>query len=56
MKKEINNYSRLNRLEKEFNLCQNDQDLVQIGCSFGLEDNNIYNLRVSMIGPGNTPI
>lgn len=55
MKKEINNYSRLNRLEKEFNLCQNDQDLVQIGCSFGLEDNNIYNWRVTMIGPGNTP-
>ena len=43
------------RLNKEFQLCQDDQDLITIGCNFGLENNNIFNWRVSMLGPKNTP-
>ena len=45
----------LTRLNKEFQLCQEDQDLITIGCNFGLENNNIYKWRVSMLGPKNTP-
>ena len=45
----------LNRLTKEFQLCQNDSELIQIGCSFGLIDNNYYNWKVTMVGPKDTP-
>jgi len=45
----------LSRLKREFSLCQKDNDLLQIGCSFGLEDNNLYNWKATMIGPFNTP-
>ena len=45
----------LARLNKEYQLCSNDNDLIQIGCNFGLENGNIYNWRVSMTGPKNTP-
>ena len=45
----------LNRLIKEFQLCQNDSELIQIGCSFGLVDNNYYNWKVTMVGPKGTP-
>ena len=42
-----NNHSRqqktLIRLKKEFLLCQQDDDLAQIGCTFGLyEGNNLF--------------
>ena len=45
----------LQRLKKEFQLCSNTKDLVTLGCSFGLEDNNYFIWRVSMMGPQNTP-
>ena len=34
---------RMARIQKEFSLCNSDNDLIQIGCSFGLPDNN-YNV------------
>ena len=43
------------RLNREFQLCQDDQDLTTIGCNFGLEDGNLYKWRVSMLGPKDTP-
>ena len=47
---------RMSRIQREFNLCQNDSDLTQIGCSFGLEQENNFNVwKVSMLGPQNTP-
>ena len=45
----------LTRLKKEFELCYTDNDLIQIGCNFALFDNNIYNWKVTMVGPFNTP-
>ena len=46
---------KLTRLRKEFQLCAQDDDLMQIGCSFGLYENNISTWRVTMIGPKKTP-
>ena len=47
---------RMARIQKEFFLCQKDSDLIQIGCSFGLEIENNFNVwKVSMLGPQNTP-
>ena len=60
----VNNFNNMNnfnnpmvlaRLSKEFQLCSQDNDLIQIGCNFGLENNNLYTWRVTMIGPVNTP-
>ena len=45
----------LTRLTKEFKLCNQDNDLIQIGCNFGLENNNISTWRVTMVGPRTTP-
>ena len=45
----------LHRLNKEYQLCTHDNDLIQIGCNFGLENNNIYKWRATMTGPKNTP-
>ena len=45
----------LARLYKEFNYCKDDEELNHIGCSFGLENNNIYNWKVTMTGPEKTP-
>ena len=46
----------ITRIKKEFELCSQDSDLIQIGCSFGLVDQNNYNVwKVWMIGPQNTP-
>ncbi len=45
----------LTRLTKEFQLCTQDNDLIQIGCNFGLENNNMFIWRVTMSGPVNTP-
>ena len=50
-----NNPQVLTRLSKEFQLCLQDNDLIQIGCNFGLENNNMYTWRVTMVGPVNTP-
>ena len=49
------NQQTLTRLTKEFQLCTQDNDLIQIGCNFGLDNNNIYTWRVTMVGPVNTP-
>ena len=46
---------KLTRLRKEFQLCDQDDDLMQIGCSFGLYENNISTWRVTMMGPKKTP-
>ena len=47
---------RMSRIQKEYNLCSNDADLIQIGCSFGTDGENNYNVwKVSMLGPQNTP-
>jgi len=45
----------LSRLNKEFQLCVNDNELIQIGCNFGLEHGDIFHWRVTMVGPRNTP-
>jgi len=45
----------MSRLKQEYDLCVQDNDLIQIGCNFGLDNNNIYIWRVTMIGPGGTP-
>ena len=49
------NNMTLYRLQQEYNLCTQDNDLIQIGCNFGLENNNIFTWRVTMVGPKNTP-
>ena len=58
----LNNYNNnsmrligLSRLRKEFQLCDQDDELIQIGCSFGLFDNNMYTWKVTMLGPKDTP-
>ena len=51
----MNNPQVLTRLTKEFQFCTQDNDLIQIGCTFGLENNNIFTWRVTMVGPVNTP-
>ena len=44
------------RLRKEYELCRKCSNLVQIGCSFGLvENNNFYIWEIIMIGPKKTP-
>ena len=55
MMQNMMNQQVLTRITKEFQLCQQDNDLIQIGCTFGLENNNIYTWRVTMVGPVNTP-
>jgi len=47
---------RMSRIKKEYNLCSNHPDLIQIGCSFGLENQNNFNIwKVTMLGPQGTP-
>ena len=54
--KDIQENKRLSRIKKEFYLCQNDSDLLQIGCSFLLDQDNNYNVwRVTMVGPQDSP-
>ena len=43
------------RLRKEFQLCDQDDELMQIGCSFGLFDNDMYTWKVTMLGPKDSP-
>ena len=46
----------ITRLKKEYQLCENDSELKQIGCTFGfVEPNNLFKWKVSMIGPRGTP-
>ena len=51
----MNNNFVLARLREEYSLCTQDNDLIQIGCNFGLENNNIQRWRITMLGPRNTP-
>ena len=58
----LNNYNNrsmrlmgLARIRKEFQLCDQDDELMQIGCSFGLFNNDIFKWKVTMLGPKNTP-
>ena len=51
----MNNMNNYNQITKEFILCKEDEDLIQIGCNFVLENNNIYIWRTTMRGPENTP-
>ena len=47
---------RLSRLAQEFKLCNEDNDLIQIGCSFGLKNpSDLSHWIVTMTGPENTP-
>ena len=45
----------LHRLREEYALCTQDNDLIQLGCIFGLENNNIYRWKISMVGQEKTP-
>ena len=45
----------ITRIKQEYNLCEQDNDLVQIGCNFGLENNNIFTWRITISGPTGTP-
>ena len=48
--------ARLFRLQKEFDLCNSDSDLVDIGCTFGLVNEGNYNIwKVIIIGPRDSP-
>ncbi len=51
----FNQQQTLIRIKQEYELCIQDNDLMQIGCNFGLENNNIFKWRITMIGPRNTP-
>ena len=51
----VSNPATLYRLKKEFDLCSQDIDLATLGCNFGLENENIYIWRTTMLGPKNTP-
>ena len=55
MNMNINYQQVLTRLTQEYQLCSQDNDLIQIGCNFGLVNNNIFLWRVTMVGPKNTP-
>ena len=47
---------RMSRIKKEYELCSGDSDLIQIGCSFGLDNQNDFNVwKVTMLGPQGTP-
>ena len=43
------------RLNNELRQCSVDDDLSQLGCSFGLIDNDIFKWKVTMVGPQDTP-
>ena len=42
-------------ISKEFQKCQQDNDFLQIGWTFKLKDNNIYQWKVTINGPKDTP-
>ncbi len=47
--------NEISKLVQEYELCQQDNDLIQFGFNFGLKNNNIFNWKITMIGPENTP-
>ena len=49
------NQQVLTRLHQEYKLCTEDVELINIGCNFGLENNDIFKWRITMVGPRNTP-
>ena len=50
------NMNAYTRLTNEFQACVNDEDLVQIGCTFGLVNpNDFFKWKVTMIGPQDSP-
>ena len=51
----MNKNFSLHRLRQEYELCTRDNDLIQLGCNFGLECNNLYKWRITLIGRQNTP-
>ena len=52
----INRQMTLTRLMREFQLCKLDDDLSDIGCTFGLyPGNNYFKWRVTMFGPEDSP-
>ena len=51
----MNKNFSLHRLRQEYELCTRDNDLIQLGCNFGLECNNLYKWRITLLGPKNTP-
>ena len=52
----MNNQSEIKtRLSEEYELCRTDDDLTTIGCNFGLENDNIFQWRITMVGPQGTP-
>ena len=58
MNNQINNMNQMNmlsRIKEEYDMCVQDNDLIQIGCNFGLINNNIYLWRITMVGPKGTP-
>ena len=34
------------RLSQEYQLCTQDNELITIGCNFGLENNNMFTWRI----------
>ena len=50
------NNNTIMRLSKEYQLCNQDDELKQIGCSFGLiNENDLFKWRVTILGPKDTP-
>jgi ubiquitin-conjugating enzyme E2 D/E len=45
----------IKRLQKEFCLCQQDEELKGMGCNFCYEPNNYFAWRVTLKGPVGTP-
>ena len=45
----------IKRLQKEFCLCQQDEELKGMGCNFCFEPNNYFAWRVTLKGPDGTP-
>ena len=55
LKNEANLNPTFQRLKEEYKLCTEDIDLLNIGCCFSLENNQINRWRITMFGPKNTP-
>ena len=55
LKNETNLNATFQRLKEEYKLCTEDIDLLNIGCCFSLENNQINRWIITMVGPKNTP-
>ena len=51
----VSKSAALYRLKKEFELCSKDIDLITNGCIIGLENENLFLWRATMVGPKDTP-